>query len=123
MPEWMFLILQIVVIGGIIIFAIVMWWRRNFSLKNYESKSSASASSSTSKGKEEPYFIVRDSYCMERILRFTDFQGRQPRTDWNEKSPFYRKDYLYLIDDIGNYWRSYDGCKTFIEEKDGEIVR
>ena len=99
-----------------------MWWRKNFSLKNFEHTSS----SSTSKAKEDEQvevFVVYGRNYMERKLKFTEFQGKRPRTDYNKESPFYRKEYLYLVDDLGNYWRSYDNCKTFIEEENGEIVR
>lgn len=75
------------------------------------------------KEESQKVFIVRDRNCMERKLTYTSFQGKTPRTDYNDKSPYYGKNYTYFIDDIGNYWRSYDNGKTFIEESNGEIVR
>ena len=63
---------------------------------------------------EQEVFIVLSRNCMERKLTYTSFQGKTPRTDYNDKSPYYGKKYQFFVDDVGNYWRSYDNCKTFI---------
>lgn len=41
----------------------------------------------------------------------------EKRQDLWTESPYNGKYYDRFIDDLGNYWRSYDGNDTFIEEK------
>ena len=61
-------------------------------------------------------FIVEDEHHMERKLTYTSWQGKQLKTDYNDKSPYYSQTYQIFVDDLGNIWRSYDGAKTFIKE-------
>ena len=71
---------------------------------------------------QEVVFVVMDG-SWERKLKYTSWQGKQLKTDYNEKSPYYMQTYQIFVDDLGNIWRSYDGAKTFIKEERGEIVR
>ena len=52
-----------------------------------------------------------DDYGNHLQLRFV---GRS--TDYDGYSPYAHQDYLRYRDDLGNYWRSYDG-EHVIEEK------
>ncbi|MDE7191897.1 MAG: hypothetical protein K2O35_05480 [Clostridia bacterium] len=72
------------------------------------------------KNKIEVFTINYKGY--KRELTYTTWQGKRQKTDYNDKSPYYFKEYKLLIDDLGNYWRSYDGGKSFIREVNGEIV-
>lgn len=74
-------------------------------------KPRASVSSATSDGDAEEYREVLDDYGNHLQLRFL---GRS--TDYDSYSPYAHQDYLRYRDNLGKYWRSYDG-KHVIEEK------
>ncbi len=103
MPTWMAVLLQVVVVLGIIAYAIFLKYR------DFKRKIEAANTSNTSKTQSDTY-IVRTLYG-ERELKFFDL-----RTDYDDKSPFYGRKYNYFKDNIEHFWRSYDGNKNFIEE-------
>ena len=88
----------------------------------FKKKSSHNETKKAQSVNKNGVWIVRDEHQNERRLTYTSWQGKQLKTDYNEKSSYYLKTYQIFIDDLGDIWRSYDGGKTFIKEKLGEIV-
>ena len=109
MPTWMAVLLQVVVVLGIIAYGIFLWYR------NFKRKIMSANKSNTSKTQSDTY-IVRTLYG-ERELKFFDM-----RTDYDDKSPFYGIKYNYFKDNIGHFWRSYDGNKNVIEENGNNCI-
>ena len=68
---------------------------------------------SSSQGQEETIYVVYDGGFERKLKMWTHY-----KQDFYNPSLYYDR----LIDDIGNYWRSYDDCRTFrketIEEKE-----
>ncbi len=109
MPTWMAVLLQVVVVLGIIAYGIFLWYR------NFKRKIMSANKSNTSKTQSDTY-IVRTLHG-ERELKFFDM-----RTDYDDKSPFYGRKYSYFLDNIGHFWRSYDGNENFIEENGNNCI-
>lgn len=65
--------------------------------------------------KQKQVFIVTDENGRERkLVLFDKFNQDHKLGDYDE-NPFYGKCYDVYKDDIDNYWRSYDGGKSFIK--------
>lgn len=74
-----------------------------------------SGSSSSSKRSEKVYVIYDNSTYSERRLKMTEYLKR----DYSSFGEVMGSDYYNrFIDDLGNYWRSYDGNKTYISERE-----
>ncbi len=63
----------------------------------------------------EEYYEVNTTFGKRKLKYFDN------REDNDTDSPYYMKRYNLFRDEIGNFWRSYDGNVTFIEEKLGKI--
>ena len=64
------------------------------------------------KNKVEVFVVMDGNY--KRELKYLPQRGST--MDYNSESPYNGMRYKMYIDDIGNYWRSYDDGKTFIKE-------
>lgn len=73
------------------------------------------SSQSKEEEKEIEVFVVMDG-TNKRQLIYDPSWGKRTQTDYNKKSPYCGQEYVRYLDDLGDYWRSYDGGKTFVKE-------
>lgn len=101
--------------------SIIVWLVRSSS--DYSYSSSSSTYSSSSSGGYEDYGGSGSSTYSQQSYDYTVGEGSSKRylkifshnTDVDSSSPYFGKTYTRYRDDLGNFWRSYDG-KNIIRE-------
>lgn len=79
---------------------------------------SATKGGTSSDKRKNTVYVVNDGGYERKLTLF-----ESGLKDYDTDSPGYQKLYSRFRDDLGNFWRTYDGNKTFIKEKyNGKIV-